>query len=162
MDSATPPEFDCEFWAKPASNIRKKAHRLLKAMPTLLKVELLPTGYILNDVFDRSPRLWDVEIYLFPDEKKTERYSFSTKDKLLILVLPLLSENLSNQGMYSHSFRVKGQHAHLFEAMGTRNAVIKVNINGNELLICSSKLLDKTSQCMPTTVFVLADNFVCV
>ena len=84
MDSASLPEFDCEFCAKPASNISRKALRLSKAMPTLLEVELLPTGHILNDVFHRSPRLSDVELYLFSDEKETERYfqkPFSTTDK---------------------------------------------------------------------------------
>ncbi|CAA7030886.1 unnamed protein product [Microthlaspi erraticum] len=114
VDSAMLPEFDCEFWAKPASNIIKKAHKLSKAMPTLLNVELLPTGRILNAVFDRSPRPSDVEVYFFPDEKTTERF--------------------------------KGEHDHLFEAMATRNAMIKANINGAELLIFSSKLLDRISQ----------------
>ncbi|KAL0890493.1 hypothetical protein Bca101_014476 [Brassica carinata] len=114
VDSATLPEFDCEFCAKPASYLRRKALRLSKAMPTLLEVELLPTGHILNDMFHRCPRLSDVELYLFSDEKETERS--------------------------------KREHAHLFEAMSTRNAMIKVNINGTELLLFSSKLLDKTSQ----------------
>uniref|UniRef100_M4D923 AIPP2-like SPOC-like domain-containing protein n=1 Tax=Brassica campestris TaxID=3711 RepID=M4D923_BRACM len=114
VDSASLPEFDCEFCAKPASNISRKALRLSKAMPTLLEVELLPTGHILNDVFHRSPRLSDVELYLFSDEKETERS--------------------------------KMEHAHLFEAMSTRNAMIKANINGTELLIFSSKQLDQTSQ----------------
>ncbi|CAH8389651.1 unnamed protein product [Eruca vesicaria subsp. sativa] len=114
VDSATMSEFDCEFCAKPASNITRKALRLSKAMPTLLEVELLPTGHILNNVFHRTPRISDVELYLFSDEKETERS--------------------------------KREHAHLFEAMSTRNAMIKVNINGTELLIFSSRLLDKTSQ----------------
>ncbi|WZY84653.1 uncharacterized protein LOC106439945 isoform X2 [Brassica napus] len=114
VDSASLPEFDCEFCAKPASNISRKALRLSKAMPTLLEVELLPTGHILNDVFNRSPRLSDVELYLFSDEKEAGSS--------------------------------KREHAHLFEAMSTRNAMIKANINGTELLIFSSKLLDKTSQ----------------
>ncbi|XP_018489190.1 uncharacterized protein LOC108859779 isoform X2 [Raphanus sativus] len=114
VDSASLPEFDCEFCAKPASYLSRKALRLSKEMPTLLEVELLPTGNILNDVFRRSPRLSDVEFYLFSDEKDTERS--------------------------------KREHAHLFEAMSTRNAMIKANINGTELLIFSSKLLDKTSQ----------------
>ncbi|CAG7883385.1 unnamed protein product [Brassica rapa] len=114
VDSASLPEFDCEFCAKPASNISRKALRLSKAIPTLLEVELLPTGHILNDVFHRSPRLSDVELYLFSDEKETERS--------------------------------KMEHAHLFEAMSTRNAMIKANINGTELLIFSSKQLDQTSQ----------------
>ncbi|XP_013736958.2 uncharacterized protein LOC106439945 isoform X1 [Brassica napus] len=118
VDSASLPEFDCEFCAKPASNISRKALRLSKAMPTLLEVELLPTGHILNDVFNRSPRLSDVELYLFSDEKEAGRVCFSSKR----------------------------EHAHLFEAMSTRNAMIKANINGTELLIFSSKLLDKTSQ----------------
>jgi len=150
MDSASPPEFDCEFWSKPASNIRRKALRRSKAMPALLKVELLPTCHILNDVSGRSPTLLNVEMYLFPDEKKTERYSkpLSMKDKLLILVVSLLSENLSSQGMYTHSFRFTGEHATLFKAMVTRKVMAKANINGTELLIFSSKLLDKTSQCM--------------
>lgn len=145
VDSSSLPEFDCEFWAKPASNITRKALRLSKAIPTLLEVELLPTGHILNDVYHRSPRLSDVELFLFSDEKETERYSqkpFSTTDKA------------------SHSypirlwFRSKREHAHLFEAMSTRNAMIKVNINGTELLIFSSKLLDKTSQCRPTCMYI--------
>ncbi|KAG7538737.1 Ribonuclease H-like superfamily [Arabidopsis suecica] len=114
MDSASPPEFDCEFWSKPASNITRKALRRSKAMPALLKVELLPTCHILNDVSGRSPTLLKVEMYLFPDEKKTERF--------------------------------KGEHANLFEAMATRNVMAKANINDTELLIFSSKLLDKTSQ----------------
>ncbi|CAH8280407.1 unnamed protein product [Arabidopsis lyrata] len=114
MDSASPPEFDCEFWSKPASNITRMALRRSKAMPALLKVELLPTCRILNDVSGRSPTLLNVEMYLFPDEKKTERF--------------------------------KGEHANLFEAMATRSAMAKANINDTELLIFSSKLLDKTSQ----------------
>ncbi|CAN7012478.1 unnamed protein product [Brassica rapa subsp. trilocularis] len=114
VDSASLPEFDCEFCAKPASSISRKALRLSKAIPTLLEVELLPTGHILNDVFHRIPRLSDVELYLISDQKETERS--------------------------------KREHAHLFEAMSTRNAMIKANINGTELLIFSSKLLDKTSQ----------------
>lgn len=32
--------------------------------------------------------------------------------------------------------------------MATRKAMIKASVNGTELLIFSSKLLDKTSQCM--------------
>ncbi|KAJ0248770.1 hypothetical protein HA466_0158240 [Hirschfeldia incana] len=114
VDSASLPEFDCEFCAKPTSYLSRKALRLSKAMPTLLEVELLPTGHILNDVFHRCPRLSDVELYLFSDEKETERS--------------------------------KREHAHLFEAMATRNAMIKANINGTDLLIFSSKLLNKTSQ----------------
>ncbi|ESQ31826.1 hypothetical protein EUTSA_v10005634mg [Eutrema salsugineum] len=114
VDSAILSEFDCEFWAKPASKICGKALRLSKEMPTLLKVELLPTGHILDDLFHRSPRLSNVELYLFPDEKNTERF--------------------------------KGEHVHLFEAMVTRNAMIKVNIKGSELLMFSSKVLDETSQ----------------
>lgn len=81
MDSAVPPEFDCEFWAKPASNITRKAFRLSNAMPSLLKVELLPTCHILNNVYGRSPTLLNVEMYLFPDEKKTERYSKALFDE---------------------------------------------------------------------------------
>lgn len=46
------------------------------------------------------------------------------------------------------------EHAHLFEAMSTRNAMIKANINGTELLIFSSKQLDQTSQCMPTCIYI--------
>ncbi|CAH8362058.1 unnamed protein product [Eruca vesicaria subsp. sativa] len=42
--------------------------------------------------------------------------------------------------------RSKREHAHLFEAMVTRNAMIKASVNGTQLLIFSSKLLDKTSQ----------------
>lgn len=155
------PEFDCEFWAKPASNISKKAHKLLKAMPTLLKVELLPTGHVLNAVFDRSPRLSDVEMYFFPDEKTTERYSkalFYEGEAFLFLFYRWYHKNLSNHGLYTNSFRFKGEHDHLFEAMASRNAMIKANINGTELLIFSSKQLDRTSQCM-LTVF-LADSFV--
>ena len=145
VDSSSLPEFDCEFWAKPASNITRKALRLSKAIPTLLEVELLPTGHILNDVYHRSPRLSDVELFLFPDEKETERYSqkpFSTTDKA------------SHSYPIRLCFRSKREHAHLFEAMSTRNAMIKVNINGTELLIFSSKLLDKTSQCMPTCMYI--------
>ncbi|XP_023642473.1 uncharacterized protein LOC17876895 [Capsella rubella] len=126
MDYATPPEFDCEFWAKPASNITRKALRLSKMMPALLKVELLPTCHILNDMFGRSPTLLNVEVYLFPDEKKTERF--------------------------------KGEYTHLFEAIGTRNAMIKVDVNGTDLLIFSSKLLDKTSQFLINTQ-KKTDNF---
>ena len=70
---------------------------------------------------------------------------FLLQTKLLILVL---SENLSNH------FRSKMEHAHLFEAMSTRNAMIKANINGTELLIFSSKQLDQTSQCMPTCIYI--------
>lgn len=165
MDSATPLKFDCDFLATPASSISKKAHRLSKAMPALLKVELLPTGHILNDASDRSRSLLNVQIYLFPDENKTERYSkrpFCMKDKLLILCYVVVIVNLSNQGMYTHSFRFKGNHAHLFEAMETRNVMIKADINGTELFICSSKLLDKPSQCMPTVllqIFLFVHKF---
>ncbi|XP_010456953.1 PREDICTED: uncharacterized protein LOC104738482 [Camelina sativa] len=119
MDSATPSEFDCEFLAKPASNITRKALRLSKAIPALLKVDLLPTCHILVDLFGRIPTLLNVEVYLFPDEKKTERF--------------------------------KEEYTHLFEAIATRNAMIKVGINGTELLIFSSTLLDKTSQFLINT-----------
>ncbi|KAL1215104.1 PHD finger-containing protein 6 [Cardamine amara subsp. amara] len=117
VDSATPLKFDCDFWATSASTISKKAHELSKAMPALLKVELLPTHHIPNDVSDRCPSLLNVQMYLFPDENITERF--------------------------------KGEHAHLFEAIATHNA--KVDINGSELLIFSSKLLDKTSQFVIST-----------
>ncbi|XP_010443926.1 PREDICTED: uncharacterized protein LOC104726697 [Camelina sativa] len=119
MDSATPPEFDCEFLAKPASNITRKALRLSKAIPALLKVELLPTCHILIDLFGRIPTLLNVEVYLFPDEKKTERF--------------------------------KEEYTHLFEAIATRNAMIKIGINATELLIFSSTLLDNTSQFLINT-----------
>ncbi|KAF8083755.1 hypothetical protein N665_0754s0011 [Sinapis alba] len=115
VDSATLlPEFDCQFCANPASNISRKALRLSKSMPIFLEVELVPTGHILNDVFGRIPKLSDVELYFFSDEKETKRS--------------------------------KREHAHLFEAMVTRNAMIKASVNGTELLLFSSKLLDKTSQ----------------
>ncbi|VYS71038.1 unnamed protein product [Arabidopsis thaliana] len=127
MDSASPPEFDCEFWSKPASNIRRKALRRSKAMPALLKVELLPTCHILNDVSGRSPTLLNVEMYLFPDEKKTERFT--------------------------------GEHATLFKAMVTRKVMAKANINGTELLIFSSKLLDKTSQSVLINTQKKTENF---
>ncbi|XP_010483772.2 PREDICTED: uncharacterized protein LOC104762219 [Camelina sativa] len=119
MDSATPPEFDCKFLAKPASTITRKALRLSKAIPALLKVELLPTCNILIDLFGRVPTLLNVEVYLFPDEKKTERF--------------------------------KEEYTHLFEAIATPNAMIKIGINGTELLIFSSTLLDKTSQFLINT-----------
>ncbi|KAG2305568.1 hypothetical protein Bca52824_034219 [Brassica carinata] len=114
VDSATLPEFDCQFWANPASFISRKALRLSKAMPIFLEVELVPTGHILNDLFGRIPKLSDVQLYFFLDEKETERS--------------------------------KREHAHLFETMATRNAMMKASVNGAELLIFSSKLLDKTSQ----------------
>lgn len=76
MDSATLfPEFDCQFWANPASYISRKALRLSMAMPIFLEVEVVPTGQILNNVFGRIPRLSDVQLYFFSDEKETERYS---------------------------------------------------------------------------------------
>ncbi|CAN6850707.1 unnamed protein product [Brassica oleracea] len=116
VDSATLfPEFDCQFWANPPSNISRKALRLSMAMPIFLEVELVPTGRILNNVlFGRIPKLSDVELYFFLDEKET--------------------------------VRSKREHAHLFETMATRKAMIKASVNGTELLIFSSKLLDKTSQ----------------
>lgn len=45
----------------------------------------------------------------------------------------------------------KGEHATLFKAMVTRKVMAKANINGTELLIFSSKLLDKTSQFLINT-----------
>ena len=145
MDSATLfPEFDCQFWANPPSNISRKALRLSIAMPIFLEVELVPTGRILNNVlFGRIPKLSDVELYFFLDEKETVRYAqkkktVSTMDKLLLLLV------LYN----SFLLRSKREHAHLFETMATRKAMIKASVNGTELLIFSSKLLDKTSQCM--------------
>lgn len=45
------------------------------AMPIFLEVELVPTGRILNNVlFGRIPKLSDVELYFFLDEKETVRY----------------------------------------------------------------------------------------
>ncbi|KAJ4887801.1 hypothetical protein Rs2_27549 [Raphanus sativus] len=115
VDSATLfPEFDCQFRANPSSYISRKALRLSMAMPIFLEVEVVPTGHILNNVFGRIPRLSDVQLYFFSDDKETERS--------------------------------KREHAHLFEAMATRKAMIKASVNGTELLIFSSKLLDKTSQ----------------
>ncbi|CAN7045993.1 unnamed protein product [Brassica rapa subsp. trilocularis] len=116
VDSTTLfPEFDCQFWANPPSNISRKALRLSMAMPIFLEVELVPTGRILNNVlFGRIPKLSDVELYFFLDEKET--------------------------------VRSKGERAHLFETMASRKAMIKASVNGTELLIFSSTLLDKTSQ----------------
>ncbi|KAG5412185.1 hypothetical protein IGI04_008504 [Brassica rapa subsp. trilocularis] len=75
VDSTTLfPEFDCQFWANPPSNISRKALRLSMAMPIFLEVELVPTGRILNNVlFGRIPKLSDVELYFFLDEKETVR-----------------------------------------------------------------------------------------
>ncbi|XP_033140411.1 uncharacterized protein LOC103854933 isoform X2 [Brassica rapa] len=116
VDSTTLfPEFDCQFWANPPSNISRKALRLSMAMPIFLEVELVPIGRILNNVlFGRIPKLSDVELYFFLDEKET--------------------------------VRSKRERAHLFETMATRKAMIKASVNGTELLIFSSTLLDKTSQ----------------
>ncbi|KAH0854541.1 LOW QUALITY PROTEIN: hypothetical protein HID58_063670, partial [Brassica napus] len=111
VDSTTLfPEFDCQFWANPPSNISRKALRLSMAMPIFLEVELVPTGRILNNVL--IPKLSDVELYFFLDEKEQS----------------------------------KGERAHLFETMASRKAMIKASVNGTELLIFSSTLLDKTSQ----------------
>ena len=76
VDSTTLfPEFDCQFWANPPSNISRKALRLSMAMPIFLEVELVPIGRILNNVlFGRIPKLSDVELYFFLDEKETVRY----------------------------------------------------------------------------------------
>ncbi|KAH0900175.1 hypothetical protein HID58_049743 [Brassica napus] len=75
VDSTTLfPEFDCQFWANPPSNISRKALRLSMAMPIFLEVELVPIGLILNNVlFGRIPKLSDVELYFFLDEKETVR-----------------------------------------------------------------------------------------
>lgn len=95
MDSATPSAFSGEFLAQPASEIHGKAYKLSKMIPVILKVELVPIGNLLNDLFvSRNPALTDVEMYIFPDNKNTKRYSsllFPTKDKL---VMSLLSQNL--------------------------------------------------------------------
>ncbi|CAH2044070.1 unnamed protein product [Thlaspi arvense] len=115
VDSATPSEFSGDFWAQPASEIHGKAYKLSKAVPVLLKVELVPIGSLLNDMFvNRNPALSDVEMYIFPDDKNTKRY--------------------------------KEEHAHIFMTMKSRNAMIRININGTPLLIFSSELLDKSSQ----------------
>lgn len=71
------------FWAQPASVIRKKAYNLSKTIPVVLKVELVPIGSLLNDLFaNRKPALSDVEMYIFPDDKNTIRYPFAREDKL--------------------------------------------------------------------------------
>ncbi|CAN8264841.1 unnamed protein product [Cochlearia groenlandica] len=75
VDAATPSEFNCQFCAQPASEIRGKAYKLSKTIPVLLEVELVPIGNILNDLFvNRNPALSDVEIYIFPDDKNTKRF----------------------------------------------------------------------------------------
>ncbi|XP_022562826.2 uncharacterized protein LOC106407263 isoform X1 [Brassica napus] len=75
LDSATPSEFNGVFWAQPASVIRKKAYNLSKTIPVVLKVELVPIGSLLNDLFaNRKPALSDVEMYIFPDDKNTIRF----------------------------------------------------------------------------------------
>ncbi|CAN7012476.1 unnamed protein product [Brassica rapa subsp. trilocularis] len=75
VDSATPSEFNGVFWAQPASVIRKKAYNLSKTIPVVLKVELVPIGSLLNDLFaNRKPALSDVEMYIFPDDKNTIRF----------------------------------------------------------------------------------------
>ncbi|ESQ31825.1 hypothetical protein EUTSA_v10004389mg [Eutrema salsugineum] len=115
VDSATPSEFNGDFWAQPASEIRRKAYNLSKTFPGLLKVELVPIGNLLNDLYvNRNPALSDVEMYIFPDDKNTKRF--------------------------------KEEHAHLFETMKSRKAMIRINIKDTPLLIFSSKLLDKASQ----------------
>ncbi|KAL0890492.1 hypothetical protein Bca101_014475 [Brassica carinata] len=75
VDSATPSEFNGVFWAQAASVIRGKAYNLSKTIPVVLKVELVPIGSLLNDLFaNRNPALSDVEIYIFPDDKNTIRF----------------------------------------------------------------------------------------
>lgn len=75
LDSGTPSEFNGVFWAQPASVIRKKAYNLSKTIPVVLKVELVPIGSLLNDLFaNRKPALSDVEMYIFPDDKNTIRF----------------------------------------------------------------------------------------
>ncbi|KAF8089562.1 hypothetical protein N665_0502s0027 [Sinapis alba] len=75
VDSATPSEFNGLFWAQPASVIRAKAYNLSKTIPVVLKVELVPIGCLLNDLFaNRNPALSDVEMYIFPDDKNTIRF----------------------------------------------------------------------------------------
>ncbi|XP_023642225.1 uncharacterized protein LOC17874987 isoform X1 [Capsella rubella] len=118
VDSATPSEFNGEFLAQPPSKVHAKAYRLSKGIPVLLNVKLVPIGNLLSDLFvNRNPGLSDVEMYIFPYDKNTKRFS----------------EERDNN---------------LFEAMRTRSAMIKINMNGIPLLIFSSKLLDKSSQIM--------------
>ncbi|KAL0738429.1 hypothetical protein Bca4012_014639 [Brassica carinata] len=75
VDSATPSEFNGVFWAQAASVIRGKAYNLSKTIPVVLKVELVPIGSLLNDLFaNRNPALSDVEMYIFPDDKNTIRF----------------------------------------------------------------------------------------
>ncbi|CAH8389611.1 unnamed protein product [Eruca vesicaria subsp. sativa] len=75
VDSATPSEFNGMFWAQTASVIHAKAYKLSKTIPALLKVELVPIGSLLNDLFvNRNPALSDVEMYIFPDDKNTIRF----------------------------------------------------------------------------------------
>ncbi|XP_056863011.1 uncharacterized protein LOC108858315 [Raphanus sativus] len=75
VDSATPSEFNGMFWAQTASVIRKKAYNVSKTIPVVLKVELVPIGNLLNDLFvNRNPALSDVEMYIFPDDKNTIRF----------------------------------------------------------------------------------------
>lgn len=61
------------------------------AMPIFLEVEVVPTGHILNNVFGRIPRLSDVQLYFFSDDKETERLLLL---KILLLVLSLLIRKL--------------------------------------------------------------------
>lgn len=94
MDSATPSEFNGEFLAQPASKVRAKAYILLKGIPVLLKVKLVPIGNLLSDLFRcRNPALSDVEMYIFPYDKNTKRYTwlFFYKGQSS---WPLLSQNL--------------------------------------------------------------------
>ncbi|XP_010456974.1 PREDICTED: uncharacterized protein LOC104738505 [Camelina sativa] len=115
MDSGTPSEFNGEFLAQPASKVRPKAYRLSKGIPVVLNVKLVPIGNLLSGLFvNRNPGLSDVDMYIFPYDKNTKRFT--------------------------------EERDYLFEAMRTRNAMIKINVNGTPLLIFSSKLLDKSSQ----------------
>ncbi|AED97423.1 unnamed protein product [Arabidopsis thaliana] len=76
VDSATPSEFNGEFLAQPASKVRGKAYILSKAIPVLLKVKLVPIGNLLSGLFmNRKPGLSDVEMYIFPDDKNTKRFT---------------------------------------------------------------------------------------
>lgn len=143
MDFATPSEFNGEFLAQPASEICGKAYKLLKMIPVILKVELVPIGNLLNDLFvNRNPALSDVEMYIFPDDKNTKRYS-----SLLLLQRPSLLCHCYHKTY--DSCRFKEDHAHLFETMRTRSAMIRINIKDTPLLIFSSKQLDKSSQSKP-------------
>lgn len=83
--------------------------------------------------------------------QKGNQATFATKEKLLVHCYHKTYDDC----------RFTEERDHLFEAMRTRNAMIKFNINGTPLLIFSSKLLDKSSQSKPSVCFTdlsLASN----